>query len=405
MQTLPPCNENNVIVGRFGRRKVAPRACVADGKPHIRNFLREALQELGFIACDCDPSGAIRPRLDEIQPDLILLGLSGGGIEGSNMLEALAAAEFDGKVLVFGPRASPMVTAILGIGEELGLSMLPLLPTPFNDADLRARVAALLPAEAPPEPPVDVAEALHAGWLELWYQPKIEIRSLTMHGAEALIRMRHPTWGTVPPAYFIPGCHDPSFAALSDFVIDRAVRDWFYFVGECGPVELAVNLPAAALRDPAAIDNLCRSMPKHPAFEGLIVEIDSAQLIKDLPLAKAITRRLQLHNIGVAIDDLGTDWPLLMELDEFPFVEIKVERDFVSGCGSDRLKMSTCRRIVELADTVGARTVAKGVETRADFLGAREAGFDLIQGFYFAKPMEPQKFVRTVLNRPLEAAR
>jgi len=142
-------------------------------------------------------------------------------------------------------------------------------------------------------------------------------------------------------------------------------------------------------------------MPDHPAFEGLIVEIDGSELIRHLPLAKKAARQLQMHNIGVSVDDLGAEWPLLMELSDFPFVEIKVDRRFVDGCADDRLKQSTCRRILELADGFGARTVAEGVETRADFLMARELGFDLIQGFYIAKPMEANKFARRVLGRPV----
>lgn len=294
-----------------------------------------------------------------------------------------------------------MVTAILAIGGELGLEMLPLLPTPFNDNELRNRVALLLPIEAPPNPPVDVAEAIHANWLELWYQPKIELRSLTLSGAEALVRMRHPTWGTIPPAYFIPDESDPHFAALSAFVMSRAIRDWRYFVTEFGHVEIAINLPVTFFQHPAAIENLARQMPEHPAFEGLIVELNGSDLIRHLPLAKSAARQLRLHNIGVSVDDLGAEWPLLMEFNDFPFVEIKVDRAFVAGCADDRLKQSTCRRILELADGFGARTVAEGVETRADFVVTRELGFDLIQGFFFAKPMEPQKFARKILGRPM----
>jgi EAL domain-containing protein (putative c-di-GMP-specific phosphodiesterase class I) len=103
----------------------------------------------------------------------------------------------------------------------------------------------------------------------------------------------------------------------------------------------------------------------------------------------------------VAIDDLGAEWPLLLEFDDFPYVEMKVDRAFIAGIADDRLKQATCRSIVDLADRFGARTVAEGVETRAEFLTARELGFDLIQGFFFAKPMEPQKFARRVLGRPM----
>jgi len=400
MEKQKRIEETNVIAA-FGRRKVAPRACVADSKPHIRNFLREALEELGFITCEYAQVDTLSALIVDKQPDLFVLGLSAGGIAANGMLEALALTKFEGNILLFGQRASPMVTAILGIGEQLGLAMLPLLPTPFSDGDLRDRVAALLPMDAPPNPPVDAAEALHANWLELWYQPKIEIRSLTLSGAEALVRMRHPTWGTVPPAYFIPDGGDPHFRALSEFVISRAVGDWRNFVSEYGHIEIAVNLPVTFFQDPMAIENLARHMPNHPAFKGLIVEISGSDVVRNLPLAKKTARQLQLHNIGVSIDDLGAEWPLLMELSDFPFVEIKVDRNFVAGCANDRLKQSACRRILELADGFGSRTVAEGVETRADFLMARELGFDLVQGFFFAKPMEANKFGRRILGRPV----
>ncbi|HEU4476659.1 MAG TPA: EAL domain-containing protein, partial [Methyloceanibacter sp.] len=74
---------------------------------------------------------------------------------------------------------------------------------------------------------------------------------------------------------------------------------------------------------------------------------------------------------------------------------LKVDRRFVTGCAKDRLKQSICRRILDLAGSYGARTVAEGVETWADFLTVREMGFDLVQGFLFAKPVSAQKFVQT----------
>jgi EAL domain-containing protein (putative c-di-GMP-specific phosphodiesterase class I) len=393
-------NEAGAIT-TFGQRKIAPRACIADSKPHIRNFLREALDELGFITCECGEPAGVRSVLMEHRPDLLILGLSAGGIAAIEILEQLESLQFGGHVLVFGQSASPMVTAILALGAQRGLVMLPLLPTPFSDNDLRNRIAALLPEEAPPSAPIDVAEAVHVNWLELWYQPKIEVRSLTLVGAEALVRMRHPSWGIVPPASFLPDEADPHFGALSEFVMARAVKDWRYFVTEYGHVEIAVNLPVTFFLDPEAIRKLAYQMPDHPAFEGLIVEINGSELVRHPALAKQAARQLQIHNIAVAIDDIGLEWPLLLEIGDFPFAEIKVDRSLVTGCADDRLKQSACRRILELADSFGARTVAEGVETRADFVTARELGFDLIQGFYFAKPMEPQKFARRVLGKPV----
>jgi EAL domain-containing protein (putative c-di-GMP-specific phosphodiesterase class I) len=140
-------------------------------------------------------------------------------------------------------------------------------------------------------------------------------------------------------------------------------------------------------------------MPNHPAFEGLIVEINGLEVIRNLDQAKAAARLLRFHNIGISIDDVGAEWPSLTGIDSFPFVEIKVDRKFVTGCADDHLKQAVCRRILDLAQGYGARTVAEGVETIADFLAVRAMGFDLAQGFLFSKPVGAKKFARTVLLR------
>ena len=385
----------------FGRRKVAPRVCIADSKQHIRTFLSEALEELGFITCECAQVGEIDAVLDSHLPDLVVLGLSAGGAAAGQMLKGLATKAFDGKVLLLGPRKSRVVEAVRRLGDELGVAMLPPLATPFGTEALRASVVALLPAEAPLSPPVDVAEATRAGWLELWYQPKIGVRTLTLREAEGLIRIRHPTWGIVSPAYFIPDDGDPHLRAISDFVIGRAIEDWRGFVDEHAPLKLAINLPIAFLKDPQAVDNLCRQIPDHPAFEGLIIEINGVDVVENLELLKEVSDRLRFHKIAISIDDLGAEWPSLVGLNDFPFVELKIDRKFITGCADDRLKRTVCRQVLDLADGYGARTVAEGVETREDFIAVSEMGFDLVQGFLFAKPMEARNFAQTMLGRPV----
>jgi EAL domain-containing protein (putative c-di-GMP-specific phosphodiesterase class I) len=385
----------------FGRRKVMPRVCIADDKRHIRKFVGEALEELGFITCECTQVGELSTVLDAQLPDLVVVGLSTGGIEAAAMLKALAARAFDGNVLLLGPRNSSVVAVLEELGEQLGIAMLPTLATPFGTEGLHNSVATFLPIEAPPSPAVDVAEALRFDWLELWYQPKIHTRALVMRGAEALIRMRHPTWGIVAPANFIPHDSDPHFRALSEFVIRRAVEDWRYFVDQHGPVEVAINLPISFLKDPKSVKSLSEQLPDHPAFEGLIIEINGTEIIANLELVKDVAKRLRFYNIAISIDDLGMDWSRLVGLHDFPFVEIKVDRTLVAGCADDRLKQTACRWIVDFANGYGVRTVAEGVGTRADFLTVRELGFDLVQGFLFAKPMTAQKFARTMLRHPM----
>lgn len=385
----------------FGRRKLMPRVCIADNKPHIRTFLADTLEDLGFITFECARAADLSAILNSQAVDLVVIGLSAGGIEAGKLLEILAASRFDGMVLPVAVPDSILSFATRQLGRELGITTLPTLPTPFSAESLRHSVASLLPAEAPPSPAVDVAEALKAGWLELWYQRKIDTRTLMPRGAEALIRMRHPSWGVVPPAHFIPDRNDASFRNLSDFVIGRVIDDWRYFVERNGPVDLSINLPVAFLEDHRTISDLCRRMPSHPAFGGLLIELKSAEVISNIDLMIDVARQIRFYNIAISIDDLGTDWPALMELEAFPFAELKVDRQFVTGFTDDRLKQTVCRGIIELADSYGARTVAEGIETRADFMTAHQMGFDLVQGFLFGKAMTSRKFARLALAQPV----
>jgi EAL domain-containing protein (putative c-di-GMP-specific phosphodiesterase class I)/CheY-like chemotaxis protein len=383
----------------FGKRRVKPRACIVESRHHVRSLLAETLEEQGFIAYPCATLDDLDASLRSDFPDLIVVSFSMKGLPVTDILNLLAGWGSAAMVLLVGPPDAPALRAARELGEKLALELLPMLPTPFSDKDLHERIGGLVPAEPPP-PPVDVAEALGAGWLELWYQPKIDARSLALGGAEALIRMRHPSWGIVPPAYFIPDKDDPNFRALSHFVIDRVFKDWRYLVTKSGSVHMSINLPLAFFTDANAVDELRLQLPDHPAFDGLTVEVDGCEVVENLPLAIEAAHRLRFHNIGFSLDDVGTEWPALAALHEFPFAEIKLDRKVVDGSSSARLKRSVCRQIVDLAKRHGVKTVAEGVENRDDFLAMHGIGVDFIQGFLVGKPMTTRKFAHNSRRPP-----
>jgi EAL domain-containing protein (putative c-di-GMP-specific phosphodiesterase class I) len=382
----------------FGRRRVVHCACIADQQHDFRSLIAEALQDLGFVTCECAQVGALVPVLDAYLPELIVVGLSGGEIEAAEILNTLASKRFSGMVLLLGSQDDLSIPNTLAVlGDKLGLAILPMLPTSFGSDNLRDSVAAL-PPSVTANPQVDLTEALRAGWLELWYQPKTDARTLALRSAEALVRIRHPYWGVVNPGSFLPDSSDPDFQALSEFVIQQAIADWTWFRTQHKPVDLSINLPMSFLRKRASCEHLCRQVANNSSFPGLIVEVDGNDILPDLLLACDLAKRLRFQRIAISIDDVGKEWLAFTGLDDFPFVKIKVDREFVSGCADDASKRQVCRQIIKLAQGYGARAVAEGVETRADFLVARELGFDLIQGFLFGKPMTAWKFARTMLR-------
>jgi EAL domain-containing protein (putative c-di-GMP-specific phosphodiesterase class I) len=103
--------------------------------------------------------------------------------------------------------------------------------------------------------------------------------------------MRHPHWGVVEPAYFIPNDGDPHFDALSQFVISQVVADWRNFVAEYRPVDISINLPISFLQNAASMLYLYQHLPDHPAFDGLIIEINGTEVIKNLSLTQEIAKR------------------------------------------------------------------------------------------------------------------
>jgi EAL domain-containing protein (putative c-di-GMP-specific phosphodiesterase class I) len=384
----------------FGRRHGPPRVCVLDHKPHVRSFLAGMLEELGFATRESGVS-ELKTILVEFVPNLIVLGPLNGKMEVGLILRALKYSAYSGRAMLFGGRNSMSLIEMQEVGEQAGLAMLPPLGTPFRDSTLRENLECFLPIKPSLDLAVDAEEALQNGWLEMWYQPKINPRSLKPHGAEAIVRVRHPNWGVISPSYFVPGTGDPYFHRLSQFVIMRAMADATSFAAASHPLDISVNLPGPALDDIEFVEGVLRAIPEHVCKRGLQIEIRCADLVGDLARIRRIATQLAFRNIGISIDDIGSEGVSLAGRSDLPVVEMKVGGKYVRGLADDRVKQAVCAEIVETARKSGARSVAEGVDIHADYVAARELGFDLLQGTLFARPMELKKFERTLAQRRL----
>lgn len=382
----------------FGRRPIPPRACIVENKTHVRTFLAEMLDDLGFVAREA-VTPDVRSVLREFRPDLIVLGPLDGGPEVRSVMQTLRAQGYGGKLMLFGGRSSAALIRNFEFGEVSGLAMLPPLGTPFRDRDLSTNLDGFLPVQPAPPLPVDVDEALCNGWLELWYQSKISPQSLLPRGAEALVRLRHPTWGVVAPAYYVPDANDPFLHGLSQFVVARLLADSLQFAAGKHKLHISIRLPLQALEDMQFIDRMMEHLPERVRQNGLLISIDCIDLVNELAAVRDIAMQLAVRNIGVSVDGIDAKGAALAGRRELPVVEMKVDRKHIRGCADDRIKQAHCAQIVAIARDTGARSVADGVETQPDFLVVRDLGFDLLQGHMFAKPMAPHKFERAMLAR------
>lgn len=250
-----------------------------------------------------------------------------------------------------------------------------------------------------PDAPVSLAEVLKRGWLESWYQPKIELRTMRLVGAEALVRARHPVRGVLPPAAFLPHASEDDMHALTERVLIAALKDWSIVAEHGVSMKFAVNVPVSAFVKLPIAQILREERPRAANWPGLILEVTEDQIIHDLGLANDVAKALRELDCELAIDDFGAGYSSLARLRQLPFSELKIDRSYVINCHIDPVNGVLCETIVELGKRFGLKTVAEGVETTHEFHKLQAMGCQIGQGYLFAKPMPKDELIGLMRRR------
>lgn len=241
--------------------------------------------------------------------------------------------------------------------------------------------------------PVGLADILDRGWLELFYQPKIELKTKRLVGAEGLVRARHPTQGLLNPGVFLPGASESDMLRLTERVIITALQDWQACAAAGIPLKLSVNVPVSALVKLPIAGILRQWRPRTSTWPGLIMEVTEDEIIHDLKIANEAADALREFNCTLALDDFGAGYSSLARLRQLPFSELKIDRSYVINCHVDRVNAGLCETIVELARRFGLKTVAEGIETPHESHKLQGIGCDIGQGYLFGKPMPKAQLI------------
>src|ERR1700734_2855368 len=191
-------------------------------------------------------------------------------------------------------------------------------------------------------------DILLRGWDELWYQPKIELRTKRLVGAEGLVRARLPDGSIVAPGAFLPGAKEEEMLALTERVILTALRDFEDCAVQGASVKLSVNVPVSAFVKLPIAQILREQRPSAPSWPGLILEVTEDEALNDLKIANDVADELRELDCTLAIDDFGAGYSSLARLRQLPFSELKIDRSYVSNCHLDRVNAGLCETIIEL---------------------------------------------------------
>jgi diguanylate cyclase (GGDEF)-like protein/PAS domain S-box-containing protein len=261
----------------------------------------------------------------------------------------------------------------------------------------------LYSAECEPHDPSQLAllgelrRALEGNELQLHFQPKVDLKTRTVVGAEALLRWAHPKRGFVSPAEFVPLAEATGsglIRPLTRWVLDRAVGEARGWERSGRRVPVAVNISARSLHDGRIVEDVEEVLMTHDLPpDRLVVEITESAMMTDAARAAEVLSSLTSRGVAVAIDDFGKGYTSFDLLKRLPVHELKIDKTFVIGmAGEEGADTAIVRSTADLAHNLGLGVVAEGVENQWTLDLLSTFGCDQAQGYHIARPMPAAAF-------------
>ena len=290
------------------------------------------------------------------------------------------------------------------MSEAYGINLLGVVEKPITPGKLEALITLHKPAQAqrgrsktagPAFTLEEIAAGLKNNEFEAFYQPKIELATGQVKGAEALARWRHAQQGIVAPYAFIKPLEDNGLIDELTWVMLRKSAAFCSSWRSAGlEATVSVNLSLKSLSDVKIADRvtkLVRSQNLEPRH--MVLEVTESAATTDIGKALENLARLRMKGFGLSIDDYGTGYSSMQQLTRIAFTELKIDQSFVANAA----KQESARVILEsslvMAKKLKITSVAEGVETQEDWNLLRELGCDLAQGYFIAKPMEARAYL------------
>lgn len=242
----------------------------------------------------------------------------------------------------------------------------------------------------------ELRRAIASDQFVLFYQPQIESRKETVVGVEVLVRWQHPTRGLLSPVEFIPLAEETGLIVdIDSIVMKKACRQLRSWLDEgFAPVRAAVNVSARQFADKDFIERVSLLINEERLDpSALEIEITEGLIMADPDQAITVMTSLKKLGVGLSIDDFGTGYSSLSMLKRFPISRLKIDRSFLANVPEDRENMAITEAIIGLAKTLKLEVIAEGVEEIEQIKFLRTAGCEVVQGFYYSKPVPAEALV------------
>lgn len=383
---------------------------ILEDHPFQRRMLGRLLLGFGQVSVvEASTGDEALEAVRRSQPDLVIADLETPGMDGVTFLRMLSQEPSSPRVVLTSAHDPAVLRSVDEMAKMYGLTVLGAIPKPVSLEVLRGFLATVRVAEGPAGKPgarptrtqaaahtlEEIGEAIAAGQIRPWFQPKVEVGSGRLAGVEALARWYHPSQGILGAGAIIPPIEStPLIDDLSQSMLTQSLAQLRRWERVGLSVSVSVNLPGGALADTGLADRLSalvRSAGVEPG--SLVVEVTETTVSRERALAIETLARLRMAGFGLSLDDYGTGYASMEMLKTMPVTEVKVDRRFVHGASRDPKATAVLASLLELASGLSLSAVAEGVETEEDLVLLEALECPYAQGYVIAKPMPPDELL------------
>lgn len=386
---------------------------IVDDHAFQRDSLRLLLSQLGAtrIAEAADGQDALTILFGADKAfDIVICDLDMPNMDGMEMIRHLSRHHHPSLILCSAHEPS-LLASVATMSEAYGSRLLGVMEKPVRRNLLAALIAKHAAAPAASMPHVQkemphysverIVEGMEHGEFEAFFQPKVDIATGRVTGAEALARWRHPEHGLVPPIAFIPQLEGQGpIEQLTGVMLRQAVRACLACRSAGIPLTVAVNVSVRSLADLGMADQIMDIVKDESGSpQDIILEVTETEAASNLGRELENLARMRIAGFGLAIDDYGTGYSSMQQLTRISFTELKIDRSFVAGAATRPAVRFALESSLAMAKNLQLSSVAEGVEDQADWNLLRELGCGTAQGYYIARPMDLETFLQWCRSR------
>lgn len=246
----------------------------------------------------------------------------------------------------------------------------------------------------------ELRQGIERDEIEVYYQPKLDLKTGEICGVEALARWRHPQRGLILPIEFISLAERIGVINILTLrVLDAAIKQCSAWTDANLHIPVAVNLSPVSFLDAQLADRIQEILKKYSCSAcSLVLEVTEGALMVDTPRAQETLARLDAMGIALSIDDFGTGYSSLARLKNLPLSEVKIDQSFVIDMLVDDNDAAIVRATIDLAHNLGLKVVAEGVETVGHLERLNSFGCDMAQGYYLSRPLPAAEMQRLIVS-------